>query len=548
MEATTERQSLFNRDKLWIWLVMAIYTILLAMTIIRHEPWGDEAQAWLLARDSSFVDLFVKYLRYEGSPGLWHLILMLPAKLHFPYITLQIIAGLFAWFGVLVFLLYAPFPRYIKVLFPFGYFMLYQYAAVARVYTVFPLVLFWIATIYKDRMRRPYLFVGLLSLLSLLSVHGVVISLGILLTHLIEVVTQWKGFNSKERRSEVLSGLFYLILLLLIYWVLKVPKDYFNAGSGFIRFNVVEIFRLSILSLSDTLLSNILFKVGVTAKDIVLLLTALFFWYTSAKFAMGQKKILLMACSLGALLALLFGINYFSPWHTGLIFIVWVFNLWICADARRSQETVTDAAESGEWTQLVKLVHVMMVIVFIVQITWSLSALTFDWNASYSGALGVAKYIKTHHLEDKKIFTNFPRSMAIDGYFDHEILFNLHHPKRAFVVWTKKEFMKAITLEEIIKEQPELIIVKPYNVYGNYTTPNFLNYKFAGIYNGGLYWKDRIYLADTYIVYTRMWKLTNQKFSYDEVQTAIKILNLSSYDHDKNNCLQENKGKIIGSF
>ena len=55
------------KDKYWIF-VFALYAILLAAVVSEHEPWMDEAQAWLLAKDSSLTELFVKYLRYEGSP------------------------------------------------------------------------------------------------------------------------------------------------------------------------------------------------------------------------------------------------------------------------------------------------------------------------------------------------------------------------------------------------------------------------------------------------------------------------------------------------
>src|SRR5436853_2707169 len=81
-------------------IVFAIYVTLLAVAVSHHEPWMDEAQAWLLAKDTSFKELFLKYLRYEGSPGLWHLILMIPAKLGLPYFSINILSAIFAATGV----------------------------------------------------------------------------------------------------------------------------------------------------------------------------------------------------------------------------------------------------------------------------------------------------------------------------------------------------------------------------------------------------------------------------------------------------------------
>src|SRR5438105_2551057 len=89
----------FLKEKYQV-IVFAIYLTLLAIAVSHHEPWMDEAQAWLLAKDLGFKELFLKYLRYEGSPGLWHLILMIPAKLGLPYFTINILSALISATGV----------------------------------------------------------------------------------------------------------------------------------------------------------------------------------------------------------------------------------------------------------------------------------------------------------------------------------------------------------------------------------------------------------------------------------------------------------------
>lgn len=56
-------------NKYWSFGIIIPYIILTVALIFKHEPWFDEAQSWLLARDANFFDLITKYLRYEGSPG-----------------------------------------------------------------------------------------------------------------------------------------------------------------------------------------------------------------------------------------------------------------------------------------------------------------------------------------------------------------------------------------------------------------------------------------------------------------------------------------------
>ena len=50
--------------------VLALYAVVLAVAIPFHEPWADEAQAWVLARDSSLWEIFRYRLHYEGTPAL----------------------------------------------------------------------------------------------------------------------------------------------------------------------------------------------------------------------------------------------------------------------------------------------------------------------------------------------------------------------------------------------------------------------------------------------------------------------------------------------
>src|SRR5205085_4524514 len=136
-------------------IVFSVFVTLLAIAVSHHEPWMDEAQAWLLAKDTGFKELFLKYLRYEGSPGLWHLILMIPAKLGLPYFTINILSAGFAAAGVWLFIKYAPFPPIIKILYPFTFFVFFQYGVVARNYCLIAPILFLIAINYTKKREHP---------------------------------------------------------------------------------------------------------------------------------------------------------------------------------------------------------------------------------------------------------------------------------------------------------------------------------------------------------------------------------------------------------
>jgi hypothetical protein len=53
------------------WIVFAVWATLLAIVTTFHEPWFDEAQAWLIARDATLTQLFTSITHYEGHPPLF---------------------------------------------------------------------------------------------------------------------------------------------------------------------------------------------------------------------------------------------------------------------------------------------------------------------------------------------------------------------------------------------------------------------------------------------------------------------------------------------
>ena len=75
------------------WITLFFYTAIVVFAIPYHEPWADEAQAWQLARTLSLHDLLFKYVRYEGSPGLWHFLLWILIRVHVSYSGLHWICG-----------------------------------------------------------------------------------------------------------------------------------------------------------------------------------------------------------------------------------------------------------------------------------------------------------------------------------------------------------------------------------------------------------------------------------------------------------------------
>ena len=148
-------------------------------TTSNHEMWRDEIQAWLLARDSSSVFELFAHLKYEGHPGLWHLYLMPLTRITHSPVIMQVFHLLITVVTVYLFVRYAPFNRFQKFLFCFGYFVLYEYGIIARNYAFGLLLITVFCILFSERYRR-FIWMGcVLFLLAHTSVHALILTLAI---------------------------------------------------------------------------------------------------------------------------------------------------------------------------------------------------------------------------------------------------------------------------------------------------------------------------------------------------------------------------------
>lgn len=175
-----------NRPVYWVTIV---YLVIGLLMVIFHEPWMDEAWAWLAARDSSPLQL-IDLMSYAGSPALWHFLLYPLAQLGFPYESMGILHTLLSATGVFIFLRFSKFSWGFKLLFVFSSLMIFEYLVVARTYNLTFLFLFAIAAFYPKRFTHPIGFAVLVALLANSNVHSLMFAALIGAIYLFDVLKQ----------------------------------------------------------------------------------------------------------------------------------------------------------------------------------------------------------------------------------------------------------------------------------------------------------------------------------------------------------------------
>ena len=186
-----------NDSKLLKYIIFYFFLIITFILVLNHEIWTDEAQAWVIARDLSFVDI-IKQMRYEGHPCLWHLILAIPAKLGLPVLSMNIISWIFIGVASYLIIFHAKWNIIVKMGVLFNPTFLFFLPVIARCYSLIAVLLcIWIIC-YPNRHKYPIIYTSILCLLA--NTHIVICGfVGIAsILFIIECIKNYKNLNKKK--------------------------------------------------------------------------------------------------------------------------------------------------------------------------------------------------------------------------------------------------------------------------------------------------------------------------------------------------------------
>ena len=470
------KENRISRDTVIYLVILLAYAAVVTLAILTHEPFTDEGQAWLIARDSSLPHLLFTDLRYNGHPMLWYLLLLTPAKLGAPYITVNIISAILGIIATFLFLKYSPFPMWAKVIFPFSYFMIFQYSVVGRTYSLAPILLFSIAIIYKKKTERVWLFILLLSLLANVQLHCTLVATGILVVHIIDVYRERKLVDRKTLRKNILAiGVFWIAFFLFVVLLLWPPEyttnkvtinlspgQFWAAFEGFLNGPITNYWFVTIP---------------------VLLVSLVWFWH---------RKVFLLYVLPTIFHFTLITVYPTSVFNMGIFFIVWIFVLWVSLlDYEKVHDSTRDKLRLAALG--------VLAIVLAIQVWWGVGAITYGIGHEYCGTEGVADFIKSNDLEDKTIYMVGQSCTGVNPYFTRNIFKNYHEGKESSY-WlysirnTTPEKLNDATRKQIEEDRPYIVVVSLGAVDSDDEMIKFAEesgYEIYGPFVGDMVWKER---------------------------------------------------------
>ncbi len=499
--------------------VFVLYVLLLCIVSYYHEPWHDEGQAWLIARDDSIWHLITVTTHYEGHPPLWHFILMPFAQMGVPFeLGIKSINIVFCSIAMWLLIYKSPLPFYLRYLLPFTYFLFYQYGVINRTYSLLMLAMMLVAYYYPSKERQPYKLALALAALCGSMAYGAILALGIALSWVSEIFV--KQYRDEHKRIKALvyepeAKALVLLLLISVFWAYCIlPRPDTEYISGGIKVHLIDNFLFSFFLIPGQALCTNDIKDGLQVvaaefffnnvkiywnmiKDsgiyaILILVNYLLSYFYGVliqlsfcyiTYVTGKLQLYLLPISLYALLA---SCVYWTPHHAGIVIVFFVFILWqVFADkaaVMKLEEHLSKQFIKKNQYILFKFVVILSVVgCMFIGINWSFTSSRVDIKNSYDISRDVAYFIKANKLEPYAFWIKWRYagdneenvvcgSYAINAYFNKAIIKNENSDREKIAYHQYKVIAKEHFLKELsLLPKPAFLIGKAQieDVYGH---------------------------------------------------------------------------------
>ncbi|MFU0556423.1 ABC transporter ATP-binding protein [Gardnerella vaginalis] len=436
-------------------LAFVLYIAIIAIVMCFHEPWFDEAQSWLIARDSSLTDIISVRPHYEGHPPFWNLLLAIAAKNSIPYefgikgIQLVCASLLGAW---LIFK--SPFKSASSLatfLIPFTYFACFQYGVTSRPYALLCLSLLVAAHYWNSadsKTSSAWKLAISLMFMCLLSVYGIAFAAGFTIAWI------WRVFSKNISKTLNFSSILHAIKATiasnwarLISWgliaifgaanlALAWPAKNAFATRATIDGNstIAKCFAFIFVMPSESMFTSFYGDISMRRMPFDFLpitictIFSLVIWAFAIKIAKRRK--LLAVLVIPYLVLTIVAVRYFTLHHAGLIFVFLLSILWIShikeplstkdipaifiKVAIFTKSALAKIKPTNLYQNKTKItenkafkINLLISIILAPSLIWNAFACVNDILFDYSPSRAVAQYISSNHLQNKRFVASW---------------------------------------------------------------------------------------------------------------------------------------------
>ena len=441
-------------------IVFAAYLCIGIFAGLHHEPWSDEAQSWLIARDShNLIDL-LRAVKYEGTLPTWHLINKVFQLAGLKYDYIFVIPLLFSAIGVIL-LFFTDAPLWSKIMLPFSFFVVYQNAVVARQYAlVFPAMML-IVLFYKKRLEVPVRYHLALFLLAITSSYGVVITGSFMLWDFICMLR--KRFNDPVYKKSIVP-FFVTGFVIVVMSYLSLPPD--DCSASLTQYSFTKNATNALLFNIDNSFAQYAFLA------FVLILLIYYFRHRLVQFLVIFTPLILFMM-----------VVYQREWHMTYLFCLIVSLMIIFKDDFK--KTGRPAEKTGNY-----IAGGLVTVLLAVQCFTGLYSVYYDYKNVYSPSKEIAEFLRPYAESGEVIDRTGFNAVSVSPYFDDNLYSNDPYGKTYFV-WSY-----AAPNDVLSEQYPDIVVAHEY-------IEGFESEYDIRIYDGHMIFKLDEVEIEPYIVYVK---------------------------------------------
>jgi hypothetical protein len=207
-------------------LLLALpFLALLYVQLAHHVLWRDELNGLAIAWASPTISSLFWHIHHEGHPWLWYVILWIPSRFTQSVLVLKVVQGIVSTAIILFVALRSPFRASEKALVLAGYFFVFEYTVLARMYGV--MLLLFVVYLWRrtTRPESPVLSAVLLGLMASVDTVGIILSFTLLVEYTYTAVEQRQRSPLFSRKTAVAALATYTAITLFAIWSAKPAKD-----------------------------------------------------------------------------------------------------------------------------------------------------------------------------------------------------------------------------------------------------------------------------------------------------------------------------------
>jgi hypothetical protein len=459
-------------DTKYLYPLSLLYFIVSLIGVFHHELWLDESHHWLLARDSnSFLD-FIRNTRSEGHPVLWDFLVFVITRFTLNPLWMQVLHILISTAVVYLFLRKAPFSRLFKLLFIFGYFMIFEYNLISRNYILGVLFLFLACSLFKDRNTKFILLSTFLALAANVHLMFSVIAFALFL------IVFWERFQNRQLFAKSSYAIGYIVfgigLLSLFFQIASTDSDWFFETLKDIP--LTEKFTKGFISLFKGLIaipdfntihfwnSNLLVNFS---KPLSAILGLLVYAFPLVLFFKKKKMLLFVYVALIGTQIFFFITQRGGARFDGITYLIIIIALWI------ENDFDSDAFTFFNPMLLVLAKKPIVYSILLIHFCSGIYAYTMDYRYPFTASKETVVYLKSQNLDKKEIITITCDGTLICPYLEKKVWFLCDSHYESYCHWdfscakniTRKQI--AALLADYLKTHGQAVYVSTYPILTN---------------------------------------------------------------------------------